>query len=95
MAVAVAVAVAVSGGGAVALAVAGLTKRFFNHIQKDFLINVWGLSSYPLAMSQSPTSATYPVATLPSWNLALRAPEVDRPSAGVAPAMPAIMRPRK
>ena len=42
MAVAVAVAVAVSGGGAVAVAVAvaGLTKRFFNHIQKDFLINV-------------------------------------------------------
>ena len=39
MAVAVAVAVAVSGGGAVA--VAGLTKRFFNHMQKDFLINVW------------------------------------------------------
>ena len=39
---AVAVAVAVSGGGAVAVAVAGLTKRFFNHIQKDFLINVWG-----------------------------------------------------
>ena len=34
---AVAVAVAVSGGGAVA--VAGLTKRFFNHIQKDFLID--------------------------------------------------------
>ena len=33
------VAVAVSGGGAVA--VAGLTKRFLNHIQKDFLINVW------------------------------------------------------
>ena len=29
-----AVAVAVSGGGAVAVAVAGLTKRFFNHIQK-------------------------------------------------------------
>ena len=45
MAVAVAVAVAVSGGGAVAVAVAvaGLTKRFFNHIQKDFLINVWGI----------------------------------------------------
>ena len=48
MAVAVAVAVAVSGGGAVAVAVevavavAGLTKRFFNQIQKDFLINVWG-----------------------------------------------------
>ena len=42
MAVAVAVAVAVSGGGAVAVAVAGLTKRFFNHIQKDFLIDVWG-----------------------------------------------------
>ena len=34
MTVAVAVAVAVSGGGAVAVAVAGLTKRFFNHIQK-------------------------------------------------------------
>ena len=42
MAVAVAVAVAVSRGGAVA--VAGLTKRFFNHIQTDFLINVWGYS---------------------------------------------------
>ena len=42
MAVAVALAVAVSGGGAVAVAVAaaGLTKRFFNHIQQDFLINV-------------------------------------------------------
>ena len=40
----VAVAVAVGGGGAVAVAVAvaGLTKRFFNHIQKDFLINVRG-----------------------------------------------------
>ena len=36
---AVAVAVAVSGGGSVA--VAGLTKRLFNHIQKDFLINVY------------------------------------------------------
>ena len=44
MAVAVAVAVAVSGGRAVAVAVpvAGLTKRLFNHIQKDFSINVWG-----------------------------------------------------
>ena len=50
MAVAVAVAVAVSGGGggavavavAVAMPVAGLTKRFLNHIQRDFLINVWG-----------------------------------------------------
>ena len=33
------------GGGAVAVAVAvaGLTKRFFNQIQKDFLINVWGI----------------------------------------------------
>ena len=43
MAVAVTVAVAVSGGGAAAVAVpvAGLTKIFFNHIQKDFLINVW------------------------------------------------------
>ena len=40
MAVAVVVAVAVSGG--VAVAVAGLTTRFLNHIQKDFLINVWG-----------------------------------------------------
>ena len=38
----VAVAVAVGGGGAVAVAVAGLTKRFLNRIQKDFLINVWG-----------------------------------------------------
>ena len=28
---------------AVAVAVVGLTKRFFNHIQKDFLINVWGI----------------------------------------------------
>ena len=44
MAVAVAVAVAVSGGGAVA--VAGLTKKIFNHIQKDFLINVWVYCSY-------------------------------------------------
>ena len=44
MAVAVAVAVAVSGGGAVAVAapVAGLKKRFFNHIQNFFSINVWG-----------------------------------------------------
>ena len=44
MAVAVAVAVAGSRGGAVAVAVpvAGLTKRFLNHIQKDFLINVGG-----------------------------------------------------
>ena len=40
MAVAVAVPVAVSGGGAVAVPVAGPTKIFFNHIQKDFLINV-------------------------------------------------------
>ena len=42
MAVVVAVAVAVSGGGAVAVPVAGLTKRFCHHIQKDFSINVWG-----------------------------------------------------
>ena len=43
MAVAVAVALSVSSGGAVAVAVpvAGLTKRFFSHIQKDFLTNVW------------------------------------------------------
>ena len=48
MAVAVAVAVAVSGGGALAVAVpvAGLTKRFFNHIQKDFSINVWGYHKF-------------------------------------------------
>ena len=41
---AVAVAVDVGGGGAVAVAVpvAGLTKSFFNRIQKDFLFNVWG-----------------------------------------------------
>ena len=44
MAVAVAMAVAVSGGGAVA--VAGLTKRFFHHIQKDFVINVWGCGDF-------------------------------------------------
>ena len=43
-ALAVAVAVAVSEGGAVA--VAGLTKRFFHHIQKDFLINVWVYVNY-------------------------------------------------
>ena len=55
MAVAVAVAVAVSGCGAVAVAVpvAGLTKRFFNHIQKDFLINVWGYFSNPIMALQS------------------------------------------
>ena len=43
MAVGVAVSVAVSGAVAVAaaVAVAGLTKRFFYHNQKDFLINVW------------------------------------------------------
>ena len=52
MAVAVVVTVAVSGGGAVAVAVAvavpaaGLTKIFLkNHIEKDFLINVWGYCS--------------------------------------------------
>ena len=39
---AVAVAVAVNGG--VAVPVAGLTKRFFSHIQKDFLLNGWGYS---------------------------------------------------
>ena len=50
MAVAFAVAVAVSGGGAVAVAVAGLTKRFFNHIQKDFLIDVWGYWALPAIM---------------------------------------------
>ena len=51
MGVAVAMAVAVSGSGAVA--VAGLTKRFFNHIQKDFLINVWGYFSNPIMALQS------------------------------------------
>ena len=41
--IAVAVAVAVSGGVAVSVAVpvAGPTKKFFYHIPKDFLINVW------------------------------------------------------
>ena len=47
MAVAVAVTVAVSGGGALAVPVAGLTERFFNHIQKDFLINFWVLLGRP------------------------------------------------
>ena len=42
MAVAVAVRVCVTVPVAVAVSVAGLTKIFFNHIQKDFLINVWG-----------------------------------------------------
>ena len=42
MAVAVAVAVALSGGGAVA--VAGLTKRFFNHIQKELFNQCLGLA---------------------------------------------------
>ena len=41
--------VAVAVGGAVAVAVAGLTKRFFDHIQKDFLINVWGYKLIPNA----------------------------------------------
>ena len=39
MAVAVAAAVAVSRGGAVA--VAGLTNKNLNHIQKDYLIDMW------------------------------------------------------
>ena len=38
-----AVAVAVSAGGAVAVAVAGLTKRFLNHIQIRFLNQCLGL----------------------------------------------------
>ena len=48
MAVAVAVALDVRGGGAVPVAVpvAGLTKRSFNHIQKDFLINICGLDAF-------------------------------------------------
>ena len=57
MAVAVAVAVAVSGGGAVA--VAGLTKRFFNHIQKDFLINVWGYTVSKSNAQKSTLSEKY------------------------------------
>ena len=56
MVVAVAVAVAVSGAVAVAVVVAGLTKRFFNHIQKDFLINVWGYwSTRNMAISELKT----------------------------------------
>ena len=51
---AVAVAVAVSGGGAVA--VAGLTKRFFNHIQKDFLIDVWVYVSFEGLSDSGPLS---------------------------------------
>ena len=57
--IAVAVAVTVSGVVAVPVAVpmavpvAGLTKRFFNHIQKDFLINVWGYFSNPIMALQS------------------------------------------
>ena len=50
------VAVAVGGGGAVAVDVAGLTKRFFNHVQKDFLINVWG---YPVLTPMSEHSGPY------------------------------------
>ena len=44
---AVAVAVAVRGGGAVAVPVplAGLTKRFFNRIQKRFLNQCLGLAT--------------------------------------------------
>ena len=56
MAVAVAVAVAVSGGGAVA--VAGLTKRFFNHIQKDFLIEVWVYSCFRCRITRAVTQRT-------------------------------------
>ena len=59
MAVAVAVAVAVSGGGAVAVAVpmAGLTKRFFDHIQKDFLINVRTVRSIITILGMQPEVA--------------------------------------
>ena len=66
-AVAVAVAVAVSGGGAVAVAVAGLTKRFFNHIQKDFLINVWGYwLQIPLHFILSRVGVPCPPRSVPS-----------------------------
>ena len=58
MAVAVAVAVAVSGGGAVA--VAGLTKRCFNHIQKDFLMSVWGYFPISCAILQSQHALVLP-----------------------------------
>ena len=33
---------------AVAVAMAGLIKRFFNHIQKDYSINVWGYVTWPI-----------------------------------------------
>ena len=48
-------AVAASGGVAVAVAVAvaGLTKRFFDHIQKDFLINIWAVCRTDELISQS------------------------------------------
>ena len=44
---AVVVAVAVAGAVPVPVPVAGLTKSFFNHIQKDFLINVWVYTIVP------------------------------------------------
>ena len=47
MAVAVAVAVAVSGGGAVP--VAGLTKRFFGHIQKKISSSMFGVKNLQIA----------------------------------------------
>ena len=61
--------VAVSGGGAVA--VAGLTRRFFNHIQKDFLINVWVYMCFcvfenPKDSSGCPCWAFCPY-RVPSW----------------------------
>ena len=69
MAVTVAVAVAVSGGGAVAVAVpvAGLTKRFFNHIQKDFLINVWVYFPTPLTHKDVKTSSNKIVLLAYPW----------------------------
>ena len=72
MAVAVALAVAVSGGGAVAVAVAGLTKRFFDHIQKDFLINVWG---YPVLTPMSEHVGAVLFCTF----FYFRQPHVERP----------------
>ena len=69
MAVAVAVAVAVSGGGSVA--VAGLTKRFFDHIQKDLLINVWGYVDIPLDGPQGEDPVNAFIATLKPFSTSI------------------------
>ena len=64
--------VAVAVGGTVAVAVAGLTKIFFNHIQKDFLINVWG---YPVLTPMS----EHVGAVLFCIFFCFRRPHVERP----------------